>query len=184
MELGPIFQSRLHRFRQRDLGSHNIYRVSRNDRDCPEGSLATGRSQTLEVVLRARGIFEGAVKTLLESGNLRLGGDDIYRGQLSFNNQTLVMFELRARIAHSVALNLQISQREYQIPAGSLNVGDRLDRTLAKLRIGQREILFRDGDLPARLIKTEAAQQRLCESKGQRGRILRIERGKLIISRR
>ena len=56
-------------------------------------------------------------------------------------NQTLVVFELSARIAHRIALHLQIAQRKHQIPVSALHVGDRFDRALPKLRVGQRQIL-------------------------------------------
>ena len=89
---------------------------------------------------------------------------------------------MRARIGERVALNLQIAQRKNQVPIGALHAGYHFDGSLAKLGVGQREILFRDLDLPARQIEPEPARQWLRETESQRRWILRIQGRELAVA--
>ena len=59
---------------------------------------------------------ERVVNSLLKICHLRLGRDDVDRGELAFVNQSAIVFELPPRVANRVTLDLQISQGVCQIP--------------------------------------------------------------------
>ena len=139
------------------------------------------RDHVLQIVLSTRDFFERTENRLLVSRNLCFSRDDIDWRQLSLVYQTFVVLELRARNAHRIALHLQAAQRKHEIPVRALHVRDRVDGSLAKLRVSQREILTRDLDLPATVVDLQSAPEWLRVAKRQRRRILRVQRRELIV---
>src|SRR5207245_9406625 len=107
----------------------------------------------------------------------------IYGCPPSRMHEPVVMLQLRTRVLQRVALDLQIAQGENEVPIGALHAGDCFDRSLAKLRVRQRKILFGDLYLPAWIIKAQPAHQRLREIECQRRRVQRIKGRKRVISR-
>ena len=111
--------------------------------------------QVLEIVFTARDFFERAKQGLFKSSNLCFRRHHINRREHAFGDEPLVVFELGAGIAHGVALHLQIAQREHQVPIRALHGGDGLDGALAKLRVGQAQVLLRDLDALAVLLEPQ-----------------------------
>src|SRR6185295_1623686 len=115
--------------------------------------------------------------------DLSFGRDDVDRRQLSLSHQAFVVLELCASHAHRIALHLQTSQGEYEIPVRALHVCDGVDGALAKLRVSQRKVLPCDLDLAATVVDLQPAPEWLRVADRQRRRILRTQRGELVIRR-
>src|SRR2546422_8622527 len=53
------------------------------------------------------------------------------------------LFRSSARVRERVALNLQIAQRENQVPIRTLHIRNHFDRPLTELSVSQRQVLDR-----------------------------------------
>jgi hypothetical protein len=69
----------------------------------------------------------------------------------------LVALHLHSRLLHGVNLDLQISEREDQIPVRLFDLRNDFNGALAKLRIRQRKILLGDLDGAAVVVEAQAA---------------------------